>query len=149
MVFCGPPLRITITIGPKLWAYLRGANVGDITFLADYKSLIYCLILYFITPFGTRLIPLLWGIVGTGVKKDKLPHLICKPRKKVSRLHGLRVQIQRKKLPLNSQKRFWVEITLVRISNSFYLPCCCFLVYDDLKSLFTKLVTETGWHFWL
>lgn len=39
MVFCGPPLRTTITKGSKLWAYLKGADVGDITFLPDYKSL--------------------------------------------------------------------------------------------------------------
>lgn len=32
-----------------------------------------------------------------------------------------------------------VEITLVRVSNSFYLLFCCFLVYAKVKSLLTKL----------
>lgn len=105
--------------------------------------------MYFVTPLGTSTVPLRWGVAETGVNKDKLPHLICDlGEKSISGLHELRVQIQRKKLPLNSV-RFWVEITSVGISNSFYLPSYCFLMNGDLKSLFTELAAETGWQFGL
>lgn len=75
--------------------------------------------------------------------KGKLPDLICSLERKYVYTAWITCPNSKEEIA-SSQKRFWVEITLLGIGNNFYLPCCCFLVYDDLKSLFTKLVTETG-----